>query len=91
MFHFRSFPLHFDENSFFAGNKKEAAKLKVIVQPFPLGYFVPTEYFGCVWNKTASERDPVGSRNWIGYFQFILVWGWFGELHVVGCALIIES
>ncbi|KAI1237463.1 hypothetical protein IHE44_0013537 [Lamprotornis superbus] len=24
----KSFPLHFDENSFFAGNKKEAAKLK---------------------------------------------------------------
>ncbi|OWK09420.1 ERO1A [Cervus elaphus hippelaphus] len=24
----KSFPLHFDENSFFAGNKKEANKLK---------------------------------------------------------------
>lgn len=30
LFKCRSFPLHFDENSFFAGDKNEAHKLKVI-------------------------------------------------------------
>lgn len=78
-FYFRSFPLHFDENSLFAGNKKEAAKLKVIGQPFPLGHFLPKGYFQvCVWDNTRSDRDPstrkVPDRVFLINFAFWMVW-----------------
>uniref|UniRef100_A0A8B9TSY4 ERO1-like protein alpha n=1 Tax=Anas platyrhynchos TaxID=8839 RepID=A0A8B9TSY4_ANAPL len=55
----KSFPLHFDENSFFAGNKKEAAKLK---EEFRLHFKNITRIMDCVgcfkcrlWGKLQTQ------------------------------------
>ncbi|XP_050831652.1 ERO1-like protein alpha isoform X2 [Serinus canaria] len=55
----RSFPLHFDENSFFAGNKKEAAKLK---EEFRLHFKNISKIMDCVgcfkcrlWGKLQTQ------------------------------------
>ncbi|KAM6205390.1 ERO1-like protein alpha [Sarcoramphus papa] len=55
----KSFPLHFDENSFFAGNKKEAAKLK---EEFRLHFKNISKIMDCVgcfkcrlWGKLQTQ------------------------------------
>ncbi|XP_034624904.1 ERO1-like protein alpha isoform X1 [Trachemys scripta elegans] len=55
----KSFPLHFDENSFFAGNKKEAAKLK---EEFRLHFRNISRIMDCVgclkcrlWGKLQTQ------------------------------------
>ncbi|XP_066467283.1 ERO1-like protein alpha [Tiliqua scincoides] len=55
----RSFPLHFDENSFFAGNQKEAAKLK---EEFRLHFKNISRIMDCVgcfkcrlWGKLQTQ------------------------------------
>uniref|UniRef100_A0A672TT50 ERO1-like protein alpha n=1 Tax=Strigops habroptila TaxID=2489341 RepID=A0A672TT50_STRHB len=55
----KSFPLHFDENSFFAGNKKEAAKLK---EEFRLHFKNISRIMDCVgcfkcrlWGKLQTQ------------------------------------
>lgn len=55
----KSFPLHFDENSFFAGNKKEAAKLKEEVRLHFKNISKIMDCVGCfkcrLWGKLQTQ------------------------------------
>uniref|UniRef100_A0A8D0GLU4 ERO1-like protein alpha n=1 Tax=Sphenodon punctatus TaxID=8508 RepID=A0A8D0GLU4_SPHPU len=67
----KSFPLHFDENSFFAGKKKTAAKLK---EEFRLHFRNISQIMDCVgcfkcrlWGKLqVSKCSGILGFNWMG-------------------------
>lgn len=73
----RSFPLHFDENSFFAGDKNEAHKLKVII-------LQPVEYAG-VSGRSRIPGRGCGER-WIGMGAWSEHWLSTGEALVAFCS-----